>query len=278
MRPTAPQRHDDPPVFGADHRLLSRADERELAERMAAGDPDARADLIRHNLRLVLSVAQRYTGNGLDLLDLVQEGCIGLMRACDHYEPARGLKFLTYATYWVRQAITRALSNSSRTIRMPVHLEEHLKRMIRVRAQLQQELGRDPSETELAGALGWDLPRYHQRAHALATATCLSLEQPRDDDDEGTALLHCVADPFAETEASAIRAADAQWLYGLLGRLDDRTRQILAWRYGLAGEDQLTLEQIGHQLGITRERVRQIEREALDQLRHLATLPRRTAA
>lgn len=225
----------------------------------------ARAQLINSNLRLVVSIARRYQGHGLSLLDLIQEGSLGLMRAVDKFDPSRGLKFSTYATYWIRQSVGRAIADHGRTVRLPVHLGERLSRLARVRQVLTQRLDRDPTPEEVAGELGLTTDQV-ARAEQAALAPA-SLDEAHTDDGSG-ALAEIIADPLQPTPLEEIShgllRAD---LCEAMSHLTTRERNILNLRYGLAGETALTLEQIGQRLSLTRERVRQLESEALKKLR-----------
>lgn len=225
----------------------------------------ARAQLINSNLRLVVSIARRYQGHGLSLLDLIQEGSLGLMRAVDKFDPGRGLKFSTYATYWIRQSVGRAIADHGRTVRLPVHLGERLSRLARVRQALTQRLDREPTPEEIAGELGLTTDQVARAEQAALTPA--SLDEAHTDDGSG-ALAEIIADPLQPTPLEEIShgllRAD---LREAMSHLTTRERNILNLRYGLAGETALTLEQIGQRLSLTRERVRQLESEALKKLR-----------
>ena len=245
-----------PPVIGPDRHRLH--DEIRLGE-------EARAQLINSNLRLVVSIARRYQGHGLSLLDLIQEGTLGLMRAVDKFEPHRGLKFSTYATYWIRQSVGRAIADHGRTVRLPVHLGERLSRLARTRQQLTQVLDREPTSEEVAAELGLTIEQVSRAEQAALTPA--SLDEPQTDDGSGT-LAETIADPFQATPLEQVThqlmRADLEAVMNYLG---NRERDILRLRYGLDGEQPMTLEQIGKRLGLTRERVRQLENEALRKLR-----------
>ncbi|PMP73281.1 MAG: RNA polymerase subunit sigma-70, partial [Chloroflexus aggregans] len=235
-----------------------------------AGD-QARAQLINSNLRLVVSIARRYQGHGLALLDLIQEGSVGLMRAVDKFDASRGLKFSTYATYWIRQSIGRAIADHSRTVRLPVHLGERLSRLARLRQELTQQLDREPTLEELANAAGLSVEQVERAEQAGLAPT--SLDEAHTEDGGG-ALSEILTDPLQPTPfdevSESMLQADVQ---AALSQLSPRERNILRLRYGLDGEPTHTLEQIGQRLHLTRERVRQLECEALRKLRDPSLYP-----
>lgn len=244
--------------------LLASSERQPLQQAVSEGQ-HARAQLINSNLRLVVSIARRYQGHGLSLLDLIQEGTLGLMRAVDKFDPKRGLKFSTYATYWVRQSVGRAIADHGRTVRLPVHLGERLSRLSRVRQQLIQQLDREPTPDELAGELGLTTEQV-TRAEQAAMMPC-SLDEAQTDDGSAT-LAETIADPSQLTpleEVSQTLLRDD--IAAAMAYLTGRERDILRLRYGLSDGNPMTLEQIGKQLNLTRERVRQLETEALKKLR-----------
>jgi len=247
-----------------DEHPLTTSDRWRLEQQVSAGSA-ARAQLIHSNLRLVVSIARRYQGHGLSLLDLIQEGSLGLMRAVDKFDPSRGLKFSTYATYWIRQSVGRAIADHGRIVRLPVHLGERLSRLARARQSLTQRLDRDPTPEEVANELGIT-PEQVTRAEQAALVPA-SLDETHSDDGTG-ALAEVISDPLEPTPleqvAHGLLRAD---LSEAMSHLTQRERSILNLRYGLEGESALTLEQIGQRLSLTRERVRQLESEALKKLR-----------
>jgi RNA polymerase primary sigma factor len=249
-----------------DYPMLTPAQEVALALRVEQGDPDAVQHFMLANLRLVVSVAKGYVGRGLPLVDLIQEGNIGLMRAVRKFDWRRGYKFSTYATWWIRQAITRAILDKGRLIRLPVHVAETLSKLNGVQVRLAQELGRDPSDAELAAAVHLSVGRLRGlRQAALAPA---SIDEPLGEDGD-----RCMADLVEDSSAAAPDAAAGRHDLSLATRrtlakaLTARERLVVELRYGLADGERYQLERIGERLGLTRERVRQIEARALDKLR-----------
>jgi RNA polymerase primary sigma factor len=243
--------------------LLTAAEEVALAKRVERGDAAAKERMINCNLRLVVSIAKRYQGHDLSLLDLVQEGVIGLNRAVEKFDWRRGFKFSTYATWWIRQACQRAVSNQSSTIRIPVHIHERRVKIARARNQLQTKLGREPTHEELAEATGLQL-RYVTEALDVAEATA-SLNQAIGSSEDGE-LGDLFGDPTAEDPAEeAAESFQRLAVRRALAKLPERERRILELRFGFEGES-ATLEAIGKELGLNRERVRQLEREALAKL------------
>lgn len=253
--------------------MLSHAQEIDLAKRIEAGDKDAVQQFVLANLRLVVSIAKRYVGRGLSLLDLIQEGNIGLMRAVQRYDWRRGHRFSTHATWWIRQAISRAVADKGRAIRLPVYVNTALNRVRRERQRLVQEMGRDPTEQELADALGMDVERLHELE--AAPGAPISLELPVGEDEEQE-LGDVLADENSTSpeEVATTRTMKQEVQEVLEDVLTPRERLVLQLRFGLGSGHTFPLEQVGRQLGITRERVRQIEAGALAKLRNPKVLDR----
>lgn len=252
--------------------LLSAAEELELAEKIGNGDVLARDRMVRANLRLVVNIARGYTGKGLGLQDLIEEGNLGLLRAVEGFDPTVGTRFSTYASYWIKQSIKRALINSAKTIRIPAYMVELLSKWRRATARLSEELGRTPTNEEVARVLG--LPK--KKLPIIRKAIRISNSTPQSDQsDSGWSLGEMVMD-------ERLKAPDEEMLdhdilrhaMELLGDLEDREATVLKLRFGLGGEEPKTLKEIGAELGLTRERVRQIETEALRRLADGLTDPR----
>jgi RNA polymerase primary sigma factor len=253
--------------------MLSHAQEIDLAKRIEAGEKEAVQQFVLANLRLVVSIAKRYVGRGLSLLDLIQEGNIGLMRAVQRYDWRRGHRFSTHATWWIRQAISRAVADKGRAIRLPVYVNTALNRVRRERQRLVQDWGREPTESELADALGMDVDRLHELEAAPGTPISLELPVGEDEEQELGDVLADEASTSPE-EAATVRTMKQEVQEVLEDVLTSRERLVLQLRFGLGNGHTYPLEQVGRQLGITRERVRQIEAGALAKLRHPKVLER----
>ncbi len=245
--------------------LLTAADEIELAKKAEKNVKVARDKLISANLRLVVSIAKKYVGRGMSLLDLIEEGNIGLMRAVDKYDWRRGYKFSTYATWWIRQAITRAIADQARTIRIPVHMVETINRFNRTQRKLMQELGREPAPEEVAKALGIDESKAREIIKVSQEPT--SLETPVGDE-EDSHLGDFIADQGLQPDEQATRELLKIHLDEVLDSLSPREKRVLQLRFGLEDGKQRTLEEVGKEFGVTRERIRQIEAKAIRKLKH----------
>jgi RNA polymerase primary sigma factor len=249
-----------------DGALLTQAEEVDLSRHARAGDAKARTRLVEKNLRLVVSVAKKYRGYGVPFEDLIQEGNIGLMKAVDKYDPDRGWRFSTYATWWVRQAVGRAVSDKGRTIRLPVHMGEKMRKMARAYNGLSAELGREPTDEEVAGRLGWTAEKVREVRSAMPDAA--SLDKPLGSGEDASELGSLVEDQAtSDVSEAVVRDMEVGWLGEAISRLPERHRHVLVKRYGLDEEETATLAQLAEELGVSKERIRQLQREAEHMLR-----------
>jgi RNA polymerase primary sigma factor len=245
--------------------LLTPEQEVKLAGKIKSGDQQAYAEMVSANLRLVVKIARDYANLGLPLLDLISEGNIGLIKAIERFDPKKGGKLSTYAAWWIKQSIKRALANQTKTIRLPIHLIEKIGKMRRVSSQMTEELGREPTDDELADEIGFSASKV--TALKIAGLRPASLDQPVQDG-ESFQIGDIVGDEDSENPFESLRDKDTLEEIGeVLVVLDNRERMIINWRFGLDGQEPKTLEEIGRKLGVTRERVRQLQNVALTKLR-----------
>ncbi len=248
-------------------RLLGAAEERALAKRSAAGDEQARSRMIESNLRLVVNIAKRYMGRGLALQDLIEEGNIGLIKSVERFRTSKGCKFSTYATYWIRQSIDRAIANQANTIRLPIHITTDMSKVTRAERELRAALGHEPDVSEIAERTGLS-GRYVKKLHSIKRRN-YSLDSTSPDD-EGHSLLDVLEDTSYPAQLEAVAAgARSAMISAWLDTLDTNESRIISLRYGLDGDGFKTLEVVGRSFGLTRERVRQIEAKALVKLKKM---------
>lgn len=247
--------------------LLTAEEEKELAQRSEQGDEEARAKFIKSNLRLVIKIAKGYANRGLPLMDLIEEGNIGLIRGVERFKIEKGFRFSTYGSWWIKQAIERSIFKHSRTIRVPVHVMEDIEKLKRIERNLEREMGEVPTAEQLSEKSGFE-PGYVERLKRAVKPVC-SIETPVDDYGEIT-IQDTIADDNEETAEKLVFEGEREAiLKNVIESLTERQREVVMMRYGITGEEPMTLNAIGKELGVTRERVRQIEGEALMRMRHI---------
>lgn len=251
--------------------LLTKEEEENLANAIAAGDQEAKQQLIKHNLRLVVSIAKPYMGRGMSFSDLIQEGNLGLIKAVDKYDVSRGFRFSTYATWWIKQSISRAIKEQARSIRIPAHIIEFMSNIKKAERDFQQKYNRDPKVEEIAAILNVDVKKVKNAYASMQDATSLDIMVG---DEEDTTIGSFVEDESVALDFSAIEDEDRnKAIQQVLQTLNDRERKIIIYRFGLQGNRAMTLEEIGKSMQLSKERIRQLEVKALEKLRN----PRRAA-
>lgn len=251
--------------------LLTKEEEENLANAIAAGDQEAKQQLIKHNLRLVVSIAKPYMGRGMSFSDLIQEGNLGLIKAVDKYDVSRGFRFSTYATWWIKQSISRAIKEQARSIRIPAHIIEFMSNIKKAERDFQQKYNRDPKAEEIAAILNVDVKKVKNAYASMQDATSLDIMVG---DEEDTTIGSFVEDESVALDFSAIEDEDRnKAIQQVLQTLNDRERKIIIYRFGLQGNRAMTLEEIGKSMQLSKERIRQLEVKALEKLRN----PRRAA-
>ncbi len=254
----------------ARHPLLTPEEERELGRRVKNGDPQARREMIERNLRLVVNIARRYLNSGMPLLDLIEEGNLGLIRAVEKFDVDKGFRFSTYATWWIRQAIERGIMNQSRTVRLPVHVAKELNKMRRVSRELGQSLGQEPVLEQVAEAMGRTVERVEEMKRLGERELSADAQMGHRD---SRSLLEILPDEHADPQAEVADQDLRRKVLACLDRLDDKQRQVIVRRFGLDGGEPVTLEQVGREIGVSRERARQIQLEAMRRMAALLRTP-----